>query len=410
MISTELLSAYLSGASMREMAEVSGLNQFTLRRMFLREGLAIKKKDREYSYIQYNKRKAEPNNTETSEETKEQLTTPTIYKKLQIAEKALQVARDELNYRRAITRKEARSETLEQKVESIISKGITNITIPTCSIDIDNRPRATQDNGLIGIFSDIHIGEIVGDDVPHNEYNYEIARRRMHTFVSRLLSNPQQSSNIIICDLKDALKGVIHGGLYESEDSFIVAITKAVELYVEMYGILADEYDEVLVFSTGSNHDRVHQDVVTTDKHLDYGRLIDNMVAQTLKAAKVYNIKIITTDTGYQMFNVNGANIVAFHGDTLRTYKPTSTVSRSKLQDVCLQLYKLPYRHAICGHFHEFVVCGNQFQGLNIVNGSMVGNTSYGLQSGYADILASQTICFVESDGSIENVKAVQFN
>jgi len=417
-----MLELYASGKSMKKISSVVGIGQYTLRRMFIAEGLAIKVRDRKLSLEAYNNRRAvSPEEVtqkfedvtckpiEQSTKSNPNATSNPLYRKLEVTEKALQRARDELNYRRAITRKEARNETLVDKVEKIISEAANNVSVGDVTIEVDI-PLDVPEQGLIAVFSDVHVGEVVGDDVPGNTYDYAVMNKRVDTFISKVLHYHKQSEMLVICDLKDMLKGVIHGGIYESEGSFIESITEAINVYVRMYKTFAKQYKQVVVFSTGSNHDRVHDNIVTTDKHLDYGRLMDSMVIKVLEAAGINNVTINTTDNGYHMFSVNKANIVAFHGDTLRTYKPTSTVSRSKLQDTCLQLFNAPYRHAISGHTHEYVACGNQFKGLSIVNGTMVGNTSYGLQSGYADILASQTICFVEEDGSIEDITAVQFN
>ena len=49
----------------------------------------------------------------------------------------------------------------------------------------------------------------------------------------------------------------------------------------------------------------------------------------------------------------------------------------------------------------------NQYSGVSIQNGTLVGANEYGLQSGFRSITPSQTICFVESDGNIQDVRAV---
>jgi hypothetical protein len=395
------------------MEKVSGRNQWAIRRALLAKGLAIKAKDRRFSYDAYLARQdevaelfaaatTEPKNATIIEDK------DTVYRKLDVAERALQRARDELNYRRATMRSEVRSEDFEKKIEDLVTKSLGSLVINVPSI-----PKVSpysQEYGLIAVLSDIHLGEIVGDDVPDNEYNYKIAKQRTNQFIQSIISNPKQSRKIIVTDLKDVLKGVIHNGIYESEDSFIDSINIAVGMYVDIYLTLSAEYEELIIYSTGSNHDRIFDNVTTTDKHLDYGRLIDMMVTRILNAAKIDNITIRTTENGYHMFKVNGANIAVMHGDTLRNYKPYVEQSRAKLQDTCLQIFNEPYRHAISGHTHSFVACANQYGGMNVVNGTMVGNTSYGLQSGYGAITPSQTILYVEDTGAIEDIKSVQFS
>lgn len=94
----------------------------------------------------------------------------------------------------------------------------------------------------------------------------------------------RQSQNLVLVDLKDTIKGVIHGGLYTSEGSFIASIMFAVETNVMLYRTLAGVYQNVKVISTGSNHERTQDTIIADKKYLDYGRLIDSFVDIQLKA------------------------------------------------------------------------------------------------------------------------------
>lgn len=266
-------------------------------------------------------------------------------------------------------------------------------------------------DGLVAIYGDTHYGEVVSKaEVSSNEYNYLIAQARIEKFVDNVLMYPRQSDNLVLVDLKDTIKGVIHGGIYTSEGSFIASIMKAVELNVQLYSTLAAVYDNVKVISTGSNHERTQDIIIASKKYLDYGRLIDNFVSLQLQAMGITNVTIQTTDNGYNMFNINGANIVAFHGDTLRKYNPSDANQRSLLQDFCFSELSVPYRHAINGHGHQFIMAHNQYNGVSIQNGTLVGSNEYGLQSGFRSITPSQTVCFVESTGQIQDVRAVDLS
>ena len=401
----EALRLYLNGESMKHIADTLHVNQFTLRRFFVHEGLAIKVRDRAVSYEAYQKRELNVSNIEDMDED-----IGIISHKLDIAERALIRTRAELNYHRRTVRNDVKDEELSEKLLRIV-KGITDtldITIP--EVKIEERSKALPEYGLIMVLSDLHIGDVVlRNDVPDNEFNYKIAQQRLDHFTQEVLNNPRQSKVLVITSLFDFIKGIIHGGVYETEGSLVESISRVVEMYTRILITMGAVYDRVEVYSTGSNHERVHEHVTTTKKYLDFGRLIDMITQQILKASKVTNVSVTTTDTGYNLVKLNSANILLFHGDTLRTYKPTATTSRSKAQDVCNQMFGCSYRHCISGHTHEFVACTNQYNGLNIVSGSLVGNSSYGVQSGYAAIVPSQLIVFVERDGSIQTVHPVQF-
>lgn len=334
-----------------------------------------------------------------------------LHTKLESAEDKFSKSNYELRRLRKNAKDIASIEHLEDDILEAFSDWATNthnVVHEKVFVPINISKTEIPTNGLIAIYGDTHYGEVVSKkEVPSNEYSYTIAKARLEKFLDNILMYPRQSSNMVLVDLKDTIKGVIHGGIYTSENSFISSIMKAVELNVQLYSTLGSVYDKVTVISTGSNHERTQDIIIADKKYLDYGRLIDNFVAIQLKALGVTNVEIITTDCGYNMFNVNGANIVAFHGDTIRKYQPHDGNQRALLQDVCISEIGTPYRHAINGHGHQFITCHNQYKGISIQNGALVGSNEYGLQSGFRAIQPSQTICFVESDGSIQDVKAV---
>lgn len=336
-----------------------------------------------------------------------------LYSKLDSTETAFQRANFELKRLRRNAKDISTIETLEADILEAFSdwaNNTHNVVQEKVFIPVIQNPDIAED-GLIAIYGDTHYGEVVSKkEVPSNEYSYAIAKARLEKFLDAILMYQKQSSNIVLVDLKDTIKGVIHGGIYTSEGSFISSIMKAVELNVQLYSTLASVYNKVTVVSTGSNHERTQDIIIADKKYLDYGRLIDNFVSLQLKALGVTNVDIVTTDTGYNMFTVNGANIVAFHGDTLRKYQPFDANQRALLQDMCMSEIGIPYRHAINGHGHQFIAAHNQYNGVSVQNGTLVGANEYGLQSGFRTIQPTQTICFVEADGSIEDIKPVNLS
>lgn len=334
-----------------------------------------------------------------------------LHSKLESTESAFQKANFELKRLRKSAKDISVIETLENDVLEYFSDWCNN-THGTLQekvlVPIRMSSESLPDDGLIAIYGDTHYGEVVQKaEVPSNEYNYLVAQARLEKFIDNVLLYPRQSNNLVLVDLKDTIKGVIHGGIYTSEGSFISSIMKAVQLNVQLYSTLACVYDKVKVVTTGSNHERTQDVIIMSKKYLDYGRLIDGFVRMQLKAQGVDNVEIVTTDTGYNMFHVNGANIVAFHGDTLRKYSPTDANQRGLLQDFCNSELGNNYRHAINGHGHQFITCHNQYNGISIQNGTLVGSNEYGMQSGFRSITPSQTIAFVERDGQIQDVRAI---
>lgn len=65
---------------------------------------------------------------------------------------------------------------------------------------------------------------------------------------------------------------------------------------------------------------------------------------------------------------------------------------KALLQDVCLSEVWCSIQAYINGHGHQFISTHNQYSGMSIQNGTLVGNNAYGLQSGFRAIQPSQTI------------------
>ena len=332
-----------------------------------------------------------------------------LVEKIGTLQKSLQHARDELLVLRKTSRENARTDKyfneIKENLESIISDIQINV-----DYEVSENNDYEDDYGLIAVIGDIHFGEIVTEDtVPSNEYNYHIAEQRLMTFANEVIMYQRQSKHLTVIDLKDTIRGIIHNGIVESEGSFIQSIQKAIEIEVKFFSKLAKYYETVTVYTTGDNHSRLYEKPATRDKAADYGMLIDFMVS-TIMSKVSDNVEVVTTTHGYQMLNINSANILAFHGDTLRSFNVYSDTARSHLQDICIQVFNKPYRHSINGHKHTAIACANQYGGMSIQNGTLVGSNEYGINTGFRGIDAIQTILYVEKSGVIEDIKFVNLS
>lgn len=296
----------------------------------------------------------------------------------------------------------AHDRMLEKFEEALSNKVFTKVK-PTFTVA--PRPAELPEDGLVVMFSDTHFGEVVKENI--NNYNYKIALERLDKHIDKIITYPRQSKNIAVAQLGDTIRGMIHGGTYQSEDSLIDSIDKAVDFLVYKYQVLSEVYDNVNVYSITGNHDRVTDNPAIHDKHLDFTRLIDKMVAKQLQAAGVDNVHIYVTSSPYHLVNINSAEVLMMHGDTIRSYNAGVANQRALLQDLCLGTFGKPYKHALSGHTHQFIAAHNQYGGMNITNGTMVGSNTYGIANGMRNILATQTLVFIESDGNIEDVKAI---
>ena len=331
-----------------------------------------------------------------------------LFEKAQKLENTLSKTRIELNLQRKVKREIVKAEVIEDRLVKAFSDSLKKPTQVKAKFNYKHDGFGEYEEGLCIVLSDQHIGEIVGEDVVQNEFNYKVALKRLDKFLESILTFPKQSRKINVMQCGDMLKGLIHGGLYNTEGSFIESIVTAVDYNVYLYQVLSEVYEEVNIYSITGNHDRVTEDPSNSNKSLDFTRLVDKMVAKQLLALGIKNVKLFVTDTPYHLIKVNRANVLMFHGDTVRKYNPADAGQRSLLQDLCLGTFKEPYKHAVSGHTHNFSACNNQYGGMNIVNGTLVGSNAYGVSNGMRDIVASQTIFYVDQEGELEFIQAVK--
>lgn len=404
-----IVELYSEELSVADISDKLGLTPYEVNKVLYALQLRRKKKHRQVDYMTYLALLNEDGESKVLQQQAElQEELNFTYKALDVAEGVIEKQKLELNRRRKTDRLAHRNtqEMLETFAE-------LKVLVKQKPILIQNRYTIAERNdlpykGLLAIIGDLHFGEVVHkDEVTNNVYNYEIAKQRMRVFLHNIINNPRQSQVLTLVDLKDNIKGVIHGGKFNTEGGFIQSILEVVKLQVELYVTLSDVYEKVEVYSTGSNHERIDDIILFDKKYQDYGRLVDELVIMQLQALGITNVNISVTNDGLQLFEVNGAHIVAFHGDNIRTFKPYVDNQRSLLQDMCLSQRGKPYRHSINGHNHQFMVVANQYNGLTIQNGTAVGNTPYGIQSGMRSLTPIQSIVFVEVDGAIQDVKAV---
>lgn len=403
------ISAYLSdyeqGIKVRELAENFGVNYNALR--YLNYNLGLKYKDRIECVRKVRKDLANENGKDYDLVHAVESDLENISDKNRKLMKALTNSRDENNALRAMMRKEDRGSTLEERLLEVFEEQLL-----TKEFSVNKVKYKKKDNipeyGLACIFSDIHIGDLVKSDVvPNNNYNFEIAEDRLDYFVQKIITNDTQSKKLVVYNLADNLKGIIHNGDVQGEDGVVMCIIKAVEIFHKIYTKLASHYEEVIVYHSGDNHSRLTEKPNSHNKWKDFNYLLFAMNEMLLKQSKITNVKKVFTKTGYNFNSINGHNIISFHSDTLRNYKVHSESSRSKLQDISKQIFNKDYHSAINGHKHTFEVSANAYGGMNIQNPTPVGNTEYGIANGFSSISSAQVVFFVNDSGKIEQINPI---
>ena len=324
--------------------------------------------------------------------------------------KSLTLVRDENARLRKGLRKEVRNEDVVEHLLEAFKHKIEAMEFTTVELKIsqDYIGEQLQRKGLCAILSDIHGGdEVISEVTPYNNYNYEIMEKRMLKVANEIILFDKQSNELTMFHLLDDLKGIIHSGLYTSLDGLTTSMLRVVEAYVKVYDVLIPYYDSINIYVTNSNHDRKTDKPTSVDKWDNFGIMLAKFLEMVLRAKGHNNVNFHYTKHEYHLVKINGANIFAFHGDSLRTFKPYNPTEISKAQDICLGMFKETFKHTINGHFHIGNVCANQYGGVSISNGTLVGNTEYGTSNGFRSIIPSQTIFFVNKEGNIEDTKLI---
>lgn len=404
-----ILEGYKDLYSVKDIAELAGTTPYVVRSILLHLQLKRPKSKRITCYEELQAMLEDESIDEFTTELEDE--NLELHRKLRVQERALNRARFELNRYRKENRDLHKVEAVEDRCLDVFEDylKLAKPMKPKRNIVVAPRKELPQ-FGVIAMLSDVHLGEKNGKDVPQNPVDYDVLLSRLDYYLDRVLQSPYQSKEIIVAQLGDMIKGIIHGGIFTSEGSFIESLNKAVDFSVYAYSTLASVYEKVHVYSVTGNHDRISENPKTVDKALDYTRLIDSMVARQLKALGYKNIEIYVTDIPYHLVEVNGAEIIMFHGDTVRSYSPSSDTQRAKLQDICLGFFNKNYTHALSGHTHKFEACNNQYGGMNITNGSATGTNAYGTSNGMVDITPVQGIVYVDQRGKIEVVQPIDLS
>lgn len=174
------------------------------------------------------------------------------------------------------------------------------------------------DREAVITWADWHYG-MVTDNI-WNQYNTDICRNRVETFVSKAIKYLQLHGvkTLHIMLLGDAAHGAIHTGVrVASEEDACDQLMQSSEIMAEAINELSSYVSEVNVYATYGNHLRTVQNKKDSIHSDNMEKIIPWWLEQRLKDN--HKVNIIKSD--YYEFiylNVCGYNIVGAHGDLER--------------------------------------------------------------------------------------------
>ena len=408
----EFIQSYLDGESRSELCSRYNVSEMPLRGFLARLGLEFPKSRRYSSYEELKYRLGIEGNINEVKLVKElEQDVDRLSNKNRKLYGALTLARDENSALRRESRKEVRNEDV---VDTILSKfeqqilSMEKVIVPLLPFNIVSEEIPKE--GLVLVLGDAHWGSSETKEECGSNYNFDVAERRLNYMVEKTLTNPLQSQDLKVIELLDITKGILHQSEYLSEGGITGAMLKIVEVYSEVYAKLSSKYNNIDVIVTNSNHDRTTQWVSSHMKWDNFGIMIYKMIEMLLKAKGVNNITFKYTMKEHHLININSANIFVTHADAIRSYKAHSQAERAKVQAICLGMFGTHYKHMICGHQHQSIAASNEYGGYNIVNGTLVGNSTYGVSNGFASLQPVQTILFIDDKGDIEQLSFINLS
>lgn len=237
------------------------------------------------------------------------------------------------------------------------------------------------DSTLVVLASDWHVEEVVDpNEVPNNEFTPEIAEQRVNNFIRGVLAvrdmAPGNVERLVFALMGDFITGHIHEELIHSTAlPPLEAMAFAEELLERCLDTFVEEFDEVVVPTCNGNHGRTTarsyyaRNADFSLEHQSYVRLARRYRdrATFLISRARQNEDLVVYDRRLRFHH--GEDCRASGGDVLAGLRKYHERQNGKTTKCDL---------SYVGHWHT---ASSSFT-YGAVNGSLIGNTAYGLQYG----------------------------
>lgn len=236
-------------------------------------------------------------------------------------------------------REQARRESYEDLIKRVVCENVEPIRVDVPRV----MARHLTDNDILAHITDIHTGIEISNF--KNEFDEKILKERLEKYIAKIIQVKKlhNSENCYLV-VSEILSGIIHNTLRIQNNMDLMEQFKYIsELLASMFIELANEFNEVYVYTVMGNHSRI------SPKKEDslQGENMDILLPFYLKARlqNVYNIHICDNDIceDIAIFEIRGKHIIASHGDK---DSPKNVVQKWTMMfgikpDICL----LGHRH-----------------------------------------------------------------
>lgn len=255
-----------------------------------------------------------------------------------------------------------------------------------------------EDHGktrLIASISDWHLGALV--DVEGNQYNLEVAKRRINDYVDQIikLATERKVYRIDVVYQGDMLEHAYMRNSQAYHAEFPVSKQMAVggRVMIDLLNRLSKKFLTVYRGFAG-NHDRMNGDK-NGNIDGDTGMVVVNeLVSLYIETAKIDNLKYAEAKDYSATLEANGRLFKFVHGD-LEKKADTGKIHDHSSRD------KVIYDAIVYGHFHHFMALEVGVDRWELRCGSTKGSDDYSEKLGLGSA-PSQLAIIVTESGKIE--------
>lgn len=292
----------------------------------------------------------------------------------------------------------------EEYLQFLESKNVSELPFEKYSFNVD-----TEDGGkkyAIALFSDAHIEETVDPNtvLGLNEYNIEIAERRIQCYFKNLVKaiNEDCVENLVFAVLGDCISGYIHEELAQGNSlTPLEATFKAQSLIFSGLEYLVENstVEHIKFIGIVGNHSRTTKKIQHANGHLmSYEWLMYKNIEKQIELTKLpieveipnSEMAILETSDGKRYMFMHGFQIKSSGNATVTGIYPA-------LNRLALKLDRNFHQDKIyIGHFHTCVSIPNA-----TVNGSIIGFNAFSLSNGFSYEEPSQMYELFDKNGLI---------
>lgn len=243
---------------------------------------------------------------------------------------------------------------------------------------------------IVAHISDTHFGANIKASEMYgiNEFNWEIAARRMALFAKQIVEyKPQyrKDTELLIAINGDIIAGVIH-----DQEWFCDLLAKqtagTLKILIQFISYCAQHFDKIRVVATAGNHGRaMHKSSKqrgTTHKWDSYETMIYLGVREAIKA-KFPHIEFSIPETPYAVVDIQGHKFLQTHGDTvINVGNPGSNINMKSINTQInklnsSKLAKEQFAGVMVGHVHVSTVQIADNGTVLLINGTLSGADPY---------------------------------